>query len=66
MGYKEIEDVDEDREQLENDLNFLGFILLDNPLKPESETVINTLRQKDIDCAMITGDNVYTGISIGY
>ena len=44
----------------------MGFILLDNKIKKETFKVINTLKKNDIDCAMITGDNIYTGISIGY
>ena len=40
--------------------------MLDNKIKKETESVIKTLRKNDVDCAMITGDNIYTGISIGY
>ena len=40
-------------------------MLLDNPLKKESPIIINKLKRNGIHCAMITGDNIYTGINIG-
>lgn len=43
------------REQVEVDLVFLGLIVLENRLKPESSAVIAELHQANIKVVMITG-----------
>lgn len=43
------------REEVEHNLIFLGFILLQNKLKKMSMSVINDLRKASIRCVMITG-----------
>jgi magnesium-transporting ATPase (P-type) len=41
---------------------FLGFLILQNRLKPDSRNTIEILTNANIKCAMVTGDNVYTAI----
>ncbi|XP_032308045.1 polyamine-transporting ATPase 13A3 isoform X2 [Drosophila ananassae] len=52
------------REDVENDLEFLGFVILENRLKPDTTEVINTLNAAKIRTIMITGDNILTAISV--
>ena len=53
------------QEQLERGLCFLGFAVMVNRLKPDTADVIRHLQAADLRCAMITGDHVVTGVSIG-
>lgn len=53
------------RNQLEKDLNFLGFLLLENTLKSETKPTIQLLQNADIDSIMATGDNLDTAIAVG-
>ncbi|XP_046387712.1 polyamine-transporting ATPase 13A3-like [Ischnura elegans] len=52
------------RDQMEKDLIFLGFLIMENKLKPESTPVIHELKDASIRCVMVTGDNVLTAISV--
>ena len=52
------------RDDIETDLEFLGFINFQNPLKLDSPEMIAELHSGNIDCVMVTGDNVLTGIKI--
>lgn len=52
------------REQAESDLQFLGFIVFENKLKPGTTPAIHTLRAAHLACRMVTGDNVRTAISV--
>lgn len=60
-GYKDYSDT-----ELEEGMKFIGFLLVDNPLKPQTRRTIIDLQFNGIKCAMITGDNLYTGINIGF
>jgi cation-transporting ATPase 13A2 len=51
-------------ENVERDIEFVGFVLLTNPLKPETKRTIAELNKNDICCKMITGDNIYTAINV--
>lgn len=51
-------------EQAESDLQFLGFIVFENKLKPNTAPNIHTLRAAHLACRMVTGDNVRTAISV--
>lgn len=53
-----------EREEVENDLTFLGFIILENKLKPVTNSVIEHLHSANIKTVMITGDNILTAISV--
>ena len=52
------------REDIEKDLNFAGVINFQNSIKEDTPQVIRELHEGDIVSAMITGDNVLTGIHI--
>jgi cation-transporting ATPase 13A3/4/5 len=43
------------RENVENDLEFLGMVVLENRLKPETEPVIGVLKGAGVKIVMITG-----------
>ncbi|KAL7063632.1 hypothetical protein AAHC03_0913 [Spirometra sp. Aus1] len=53
-----------DRSQIERQLHFLGLLIMENRLKPESTPVINALRDALIRPVMVTGDNMLTALSV--
>lgn len=53
-----------EREEVEKDLHFLGFLIMKNQLKPESPRVINILRLANIRSIMVTGDNILTAVNV--
>ncbi|KFM62159.1 putative cation-transporting ATPase 13A4, partial [Stegodyphus mimosarum] len=53
------------REELEKDLQFLGLIILENSLKPETVPALNILRDANIRSIIVTGDNLLTAITVG-
>ncbi|KAI1355041.1 hypothetical protein F5Y01DRAFT_272143 [Xylaria sp. FL0043] len=52
------------REQVEADLEFVGFIIFENKLKPTTAAVLKELNQSNIGSIMVTGDNILTAISV--
>ncbi|XP_038078895.1 probable cation-transporting ATPase 13A3 [Patiria miniata] len=52
------------RNQVENDLTFLGLLIMQNQLKPETKPVIRELQDAGIRTVMITGDNILTAINV--
>ncbi|CAL1544453.1 unnamed protein product [Lymnaea stagnalis] len=52
------------RDKVEKDLNFLGLLVMQNQLKPQTAPVIRTLKDADIRTVMITGDMIQTAISV--
>ena len=52
------------RQDAESDLDFLGFIIFENKLKPSTTGVIDQLNNADIRKVMCTGDNILTAISV--
>ncbi|XP_050530517.1 polyamine-transporting ATPase 13A3-like isoform X1 [Daktulosphaira vitifoliae] len=51
-------------EEVQSNLIFLGFLVMQNKLKPQSRSVISQLRTANIKSVMVTGDNLFTGISV--
>lgn len=49
---------------VEQQLQFLGLVLLENKVKPESEPTLQILRNAAIRCCMITGDNPLTAVTV--
>jgi cation-transporting ATPase 13A3/4/5 len=49
---------------IESDLQFLGFILFENPLKEKTTDTITKLNKCGIGTVMITGDNLLTALSV--
>ncbi|KAL7274630.1 hypothetical protein RUND412_002462 [Rhizina undulata] len=52
------------RADAESGLDFAGFIIFENKLKPQTSGVILELKQAAIRKAMCTGDNILTAISV--
>nr|XP_045614574.1 polyamine-transporting ATPase 13A3-like isoform X3 [Procambarus clarkii] len=52
------------RDQVECDLTFVGLLILQNMLKPETSVVIRQLQRANIRTVMVTGDNILTAISV--
>lgn len=53
------------RDQLECDLLFLGFLIMQNKLKDVTGKIISELGEANIKSIMATGDNIYTAVSVG-
>ncbi|KAG9493957.1 hypothetical protein GDO78_001692 [Eleutherodactylus coqui] len=54
-----------EREEVESDLVFLGFLIMENKLKPETKAVLQELMAAKIRTVMITGDNLQTACTVG-
>ena len=54
------------RDSLENDLFYVGFVAIRDPLRDDVKDAIAECRQAGIDVKMVTGDNVETARAIGY
>lgn len=52
------------REAVENDMSFLGLVILENRLKPDTTSVIDSLSAANIRTVMVTGDNILTALSV--
>ncbi|KAL5382749.1 hypothetical protein DPSP01_006308 [Paraphaeosphaeria sporulosa] len=52
------------REEAEKELEFVGFIIFENKLKPTTSPVIEELDRANIRTVMCTGDNILTAISV--
>ena len=52
------------REDVEVGLQFAGLVMFRNEVKPDSRECILELNSAGIDCAMLTGDSVYTGTAV--
>jgi len=50
--------------QIEKDLIFCGFLVMQNRLKDATKSVISELRAADIRNVMVTGDNMLTALSV--
>jgi cation-transporting ATPase 13A1 len=54
-----------DRAHIESDLIFAGFLLFRCPIKHDSKTVIDELKQSGNNVVMITGDAMLTAVEVG-
>lgn len=52
------------REQAERGLDFIGFIIFENKLKPATAGTVGELEAAGIRQVMCTGDNILTAISV--
>jgi cation-transporting ATPase 13A2 len=52
------------REEAESQLEFVGFIIFENKLKPTTAGVLDELTEAGIRKVMCTGDNILTAISV--
>lgn len=56
---------DLEREVVETNLIFLGLLVLENRLKPETSPVLKELSAANIRTVMVTGDNLQTAVTVG-
>ncbi|XP_059486212.1 polyamine-transporting ATPase 13A3-like isoform X2 [Neocloeon triangulifer] len=52
------------REDVEAEMTLLGLLVMENRLKKDSAKVICSLRESNIRCIMVTGDNMLTALSV--
>lgn len=52
------------REEIERNLTFAGFLVLDCPLKPETKSIMAELRKSNHEVSMITGDALLTAVEV--
>ncbi len=52
------------REEVEADLTFAGFLVLQCPLKPDAIEAVKMLNESSHRCVMITGDNPLTAVHV--
>uniref|UniRef100_A0A8C5WFV6 Cation-transporting ATPase n=1 Tax=Leptobrachium leishanense TaxID=445787 RepID=A0A8C5WFV6_9ANUR len=53
-----------ERDDVESDLTFLGLLIMENKLKPETKPVLEELNAANIRSVMITGDNLQTACTV--
>lgn len=53
------------RNLFETEMEFLGFIIFENKLKPETTPTIEIIKKANLKPIMVTGDNPFTAINIG-
>ncbi|KAM4043771.1 putative cation-transporting ATPase 13A4 [Anomaloglossus baeobatrachus] len=53
------------REDVENELQFLGFLIMENKLKSETRPILLELKSANIRTIMVTGDNLQTACTVG-
>ncbi|CAG7728857.1 unnamed protein product [Allacma fusca] len=53
-----------ERDELEKDMIFCGFLVMQNSLKPATMPVIKELNAASIRSVMVTGDNMLTALSV--
>ena len=53
-----------ERIDAERDLEFVGFLVFKNNLKPQSTSVVQELHLAKIKAVMITGDNILTAVAV--
>ena len=61
---RKVDNIALDRLEQEQELTFIGFVELVNPLKPGTKSAIRDLLVADIHVAMITGDNLLTAAAV--
>ncbi|GAB6018631.1 hypothetical protein CHUAL_000313 [Chamberlinius hualienensis] len=62
MSYAKVQRIS--RDQVESNLIFLGLLIMENRLKPETTDIISILMNANIRTVMITGDNMLTALSV--
>ncbi|XP_012717411.2 cation-transporting ATPase 13A2 isoform X1 [Fundulus heteroclitus] len=53
-----------ERGEVEKEMQFLGFLMMKNLVKPESPEVINILTLAHVRSVMVTGDNILTAVNV--
>ncbi|XP_067873491.1 cation-transporting ATPase 13A2 isoform X2 [Heterodontus francisci] len=53
-----------ERNSVESEMTFLGFLVMRNILKPETRPVIDSLNRANFRTVMVTGDNMLTALNV--
>ncbi|XP_051894917.1 cation-transporting ATPase 13A2 isoform X2 [Pristis pectinata] len=53
-----------ERNSVESEMTFLGFLIMRNILKPETKPVIDNLIRANFRTVMVTGDNMLTALNV--
>ncbi|XP_038629076.1 cation-transporting ATPase 13A2 isoform X2 [Scyliorhinus canicula] len=53
-----------ERNSVESEMIFLGFLIMRNILKPETRPVIDSLNRANFRTVMVTGDNMLTALNV--
>ncbi|KAG8298204.1 polyamine-transporting ATPase 13A3-like [Homalodisca vitripennis] len=70
VGYRILDEVDYvqvqklRRSEVEKDFEFVGLIVMENRLKPQTTGIISMLKGAQIKVVMVTGDNILTAVSV--
>ena len=64
LAYKDL-DNEPVNEEIENGLQFIAFVIFENPLKDKSKETLTTLQECGVRSTIITGDNLLTALSVG-
>jgi magnesium-transporting ATPase (P-type) len=66
MAYREwgTDRLPETPDDAERDLAFLGFVIIDNPLRPEVPAAIARCKTAGITVVMLTGDHAHTALAV--
>ncbi|MEM4161257.1 MAG: HAD-IC family P-type ATPase, partial [Thermoplasmata archaeon] len=64
LGYKEVDQIPSDVEEMEKGMTFVGLVGIIDPPRPEVKDAIKTCREAGIKVVMITGDQKDTAIAI--
>lgn len=54
------------RDSIESELEFYGFLIMQNKIKPETEPVITELHNAALRTVMVTGDNLLTAVNVAW
>lgn len=52
------------RDNIESELDFHGFLIMQNMIKPETTPVITELKNASLKTVMVTGDNLLTALNV--
>lgn len=58
--------IQENDVEQECELTFVGFLLFENQIKEGTLATIQELQLNSFETIMITGDNLYTAVNVGY
>jgi manganese-transporting P-type ATPase len=64
LGMKTVKNTDLKRDQVESNMNFIGFALYQSDIKIDTKSTIDDLLQSNHNVIMITGDNILTAIHV--
>ena len=64
LGFREVDVACDPATVSETDLTFIGLLLLENKVKPNTKETIDTLKQNLIRPVIVSGDNLFTCIKV--